>query len=56
MPESPYFMMSKYNDEKSTRKCLDWLYDGNADDIEKVMEDIRKYQVAGRIISGKKCT
>ena len=44
MPESPYFLMSKYNDEKAARRSLDWIYNGNEADIEKVMEDIRLYQ------------
>ena len=44
MPESPYFLMSKYNDEKNARKALSWIYNGNDEDIERVMEDIRLYQ------------
>ena len=44
VPESPYFLMSKYNDEKSARKSLNWLYNGNDEEIEKVITDIREYQ------------
>ena len=44
VPESPYFLMSKYNDEKSARNSLDWLYNGDVDEIEKVMVDITEYQ------------
>ena len=36
--------MSKYNDEKSARNSLDWLYNGDVDEIEKVMADITEYQ------------
>jgi len=44
VPESPYFLMSRYNNETLAQKSLDWLYNGNEEEIEKVMTDIREYQ------------
>jgi len=33
VPESPYFLMSKYNDEKGARKSLSWFFYGNIEQV-----------------------
>jgi hypothetical protein len=35
VPESPYFLMSKYNDEKGARKSLNWIFYGNVEQVPK---------------------